>query len=177
MHRDAQDAGAVDAIADRAGCSAGLVYTYFGSKEGLFDAVLAEITASTVSAIPITPDDLPGYAVRLHDANLEHPDVVRFVAWYQLERDPGATAAEPAVTHKIEAVREAQRRGLVRDDVPAETLLLAIQSIARMWVTEPQTVLRAVDPVESAEFRRESVRGAVSALINGRGPAGAPRRV
>ena len=163
--------GRIDAIAKRAGCSAGLVYTYFGSKEGLFDAVLADIAAATVATIPITGDDLPGYAERLHDANQAHPDAVRFITWYQLERDPTGDApatADDTVRHKVEVIREAQENGLVRDDIPAPALLLTIQAIARMWVTEPRSLLTAVDPTSNEEFRRDSVRLAVTALISPR---------
>jgi AcrR family transcriptional regulator len=158
--------GRIDAIAQRAGCSSGLVYTYFGSKEGLFDAVLGFITTSVVEGIPITADDLPGYAEKLHLAGAAHPEVTRFVTWYQLERDPADAPPMPdeAVRHKIEVVREAQRRGLVRDDVDAAAMVLALQAVARMWVTEPKGVLDAVDPGGSEEFRRESVRAAVHAL-------------
>jgi AcrR family transcriptional regulator len=158
--------GRIDAIAQRAGCSSGLVYTYFGSKEGLFDAVLGFIATSAVEGIPITADDLPGYAERLHRAGEAHPEVTRFVTWYQLERDPAQAAPMPdeSVKHKIDVVREAQQRGLVRDDIDPAALVLAMQAVARMWVTQPKSVLDAVDPDGSDDFRRASVRTAVRAL-------------
>jgi AcrR family transcriptional regulator len=158
--------GRIDAIAQGAGCSSGLVYTYFGSKEGLFDAVLAFIATSAVEGIPITADDLPGYAEKLHLAGEARPDVTRFVTWYQLERDPSDVPPMPdtSVKHKIDVVRQAQGAGLVRADVDPAALVLALQAIARMWVTQPRAVLDAVDPAGSEEFRRESVRSAVRAL-------------
>jgi AcrR family transcriptional regulator len=164
----------IDAIAERAGCSAGLVYTYFGNKEALFDAVLADLAATTGATVPIDGDDLPGYAERLHAAGRDHPEVVRFVTWYQLERDAGADpgpGTEETVRHKIDVIRQAQGRGLVRDDIPAPMLLLSLQAIARMWVTEPQSVLAIIDPDTSDAFRREAVRLAVSALITPPGNA------
>jgi AcrR family transcriptional regulator len=158
--------GRIETIAEQAKCSAGLVYTYFGSKELLFDAVLADIAADAEAAIPMTPDDLLDYAERLYQANVDHPEVVRFVAWYQLERHAGADATtSETVAHKIDVVRLGQREGLVRDDIPAETLVLSIQAIARMWVTEPQSVLSAIDPQADDNIRRAAVRAAVHALI------------
>ncbi|MFL1381296.1 TetR/AcrR family transcriptional regulator, partial [Nocardiopsis protaetiae] len=90
----------MDRLAKRAGVSAGLVYTYFTNKDGLFDAVYDAIVAQTVEAIPITADDLGAYAGRLYDGNQEHPDVMRFIAWYTLER--GATAEKrPSVERSM----------------------------------------------------------------------------
>jgi AcrR family transcriptional regulator len=162
--------GRVDAIAQGAGCSSGLVYTYFGSKEGLFDAVLTAIATTTTESVPITGDDLPGYAERLHQAGQEHPEVARFVTWYQLERDPLDVPPVPdaSVAHKVEVIREAQERGIVRDDISPRTLAISIQAIARMWVTNPRTVVDAVDPDGDEQFRRESIRTAVQALISPR---------
>ncbi|BEL05542.1 hypothetical protein Q0Z83_037330 [Actinoplanes sichuanensis] len=160
--------GRIDAIAKGAGCSSGLVYTYFGSKERLFDAVLAFIAESAVAGMPITGDDLPGYAEKLHQGNQDHPEVVRFVTWYQLERDPGTDTPpmpDDTVKHKIDVVRQAQKDGLVRDDIPAPTLLLAVQAIARMWTTHPRSTLDAIDPTADRQLRREAVRAAVQALV------------
>lgn len=49
------------------------MYAYYGSKEGLFDAVLTDQVEDILDAAPLTADDLPGYAVRLYDAYLAHP--------------------------------------------------------------------------------------------------------
>lgn len=157
----------VDVIARRATCSPGLVYTYFGSKEGLFDAVLDDIARRTSDDIPIDVTDLPGYAVRLHDANHDHPDVTRFVAWHQLERVDAsrAGATKAIVDGKIAEIAGAQDRGEITSDMPASLLLLAVQSIARMWVTEPDDVLAAIDPTGDPELRRDSVRRAVAHLV------------
>ena len=66
----------MDRLAKRAGVSAGLVYTYFTNKDGLFDAVYDAIVAQTVEAVPITADDLGAYAGRLYDGlKAESPDL------------------------------------------------------------------------------------------------------
>jgi AcrR family transcriptional regulator len=153
-------------IAARAGCSAGLVYTYFGSKEGLFDAVLDDITARTVELTPITPEDLPGYAVRLYEASVQAPEVGRFVGWYQLQRSADEDrrhSVEDAVREKIAAVAAAQQAGLVTTRMSAGELVLAVQTIARMWSTQPDEVISAVGREERS--RREAVRTAVARLV------------
>jgi AcrR family transcriptional regulator len=162
-----------DAIARTAQCSAGLVYTYFKSKEGLFDAVLDDITERTVDEIPITVDDLPEYAARLYDSTVAHPQVERFVAWYQLERSAGGQAAvREAVASKIGQVERAQRDGLLPTRLSAAELVLTVQSIARMWATQPPDVVAAVEPTGDQEVRRQAVRSAVRALLE---PPPSPR--
>ena len=54
----------MDRLAHRAGCSVGLVYTYFGSKVGLFDAIMDQVVATAVSTIPVDVTDLGEYAGR-----------------------------------------------------------------------------------------------------------------
>src|SRR5882757_2692694 len=102
----------VDRIAKLAGCSAGLVYTYFTSKDELFEAVFDTIVERALTDPPITADDLPGYAGKLFDANQVYPDVARLITWYQLER-PGTTRpATLEATHaKVVAIRAAQAAG------------------------------------------------------------------
>ncbi|WP_326837336.1 TetR family transcriptional regulator [Amycolatopsis rhabdoformis] len=158
----------IGSLAERAQCSAGLVYTYFHSKEGLFDAVLDEITRATVDQIPITPDDLPGYAVMLYDATTARPEVERFVSWYQLQRTPRDDAGGPmteAMREKVTVVRDAQEAGTLPSRLDAAALVLAVQSIARMWFTQPKESLDAIEPTGDHGARREAIRSVVSALV------------
>lgn len=67
----------VDRIAALAGCNKSLLYTYFGNKDRLFETVFDSIVAKMVTAIPIDPTDLAGYAGRLIDRHCTHPEVVR----------------------------------------------------------------------------------------------------
>ena len=80
----------VDRLAKRAGISPGLVYSFYESKERLFDAVFERIVDLAVSTVPIDADHLPEYAARLYDAGLQHPEVARFMTWYHLERGEAA---------------------------------------------------------------------------------------
>jgi len=100
----------VDRIAERAGANKQRLYAYFGSKDALFDAVVEDRIDQFVDAVPFTADDLPGYAVRLLDFNLAHPELVRLLLWHTLER-PGvldglaewqrATEAKVAALHDV----------------------------------------------------------------------------
>jgi AcrR family transcriptional regulator len=153
----------IDRIAKLAGCSAGLVYTYFGSKDELFEAVFAAIVQRTLVGIPITPDDLPGYAGRLFDSHETHPELVRLVTWHQLERAGGAplrTVTEAAKA-KVDAIRTAQRAGVVSDRFQPEQLVALVLSLSAMWSSPgPET-----GALTDRDFRRATVVEAVRRLV------------
>ena len=104
----------VDRIAAAAGANKSLIYAYFGNKDGLFDAVFDAAVTSHIDQVPIDVDDLPGYATRLYEHRLAHPELVRLADWDRLERDGiGARSdvAQAAQTHKVKALARAQKEG------------------------------------------------------------------
>jgi AcrR family transcriptional regulator len=154
----------IDRIAKLAGCSAGLVYTYFGSKDELFEAVFEAIIQRTLADIPITPDDLPGYAGRLFDSHDSYPEVVRLVTWHQLERagsGPPIRAVTEAADAKTEAIRAAQRAGVVSDRFAAEQIVALVLNLSAMWSSpSPETGV-----MTDRAFRRATVVEAVRRLV------------
>ena len=150
-------------LAKRAGISAGLVYSFYENKDGLFEAVFDLIVEQTLAAVPIDPADLGEYAGRLCDAGSAHPDVLRFVAWYQLERgDPASrrTSTSAAMTDKVAAIADAQARGVVTDRVAPGEILALVLTLANMWqLREPEFL----DLVEQ-DRRRAAVVDAVRRL-------------
>jgi AcrR family transcriptional regulator len=98
----------VDRIAERAGANKQRLYAYFGGKEALFDAVVEDRIDQFVDAVPFTAGDLPGYAVRLLDFQLAHPELVRLLLWHTLER-PGVLEGLPewgrATSAKVAALQ------------------------------------------------------------------------
>jgi AcrR family transcriptional regulator len=98
----------VDRIAARAGANKQRIYAYFGSKDQLFDRVIEDRIEQLLDAVPFDAVDLPGYAVRLLDFNLEHPSLVRLLMWHSLER-PGVLEQLPETvsshTRKVAALR------------------------------------------------------------------------
>jgi AcrR family transcriptional regulator len=106
----------VDRIAASAGANKSLIYAYFGSKDGLFDAVFDAAVVATVDEIPIDADDLPGYAARLYDHRLERPDLLRLAHWDRLERDGVGIendTVQGALASKVKALARAQKAGKV----------------------------------------------------------------
>src|SRR5215211_4721891 len=81
----------VDRIATSAEANKQLIYAYFGSKDGLFEAVLVMRFAALTESVPFDAGDLAGYVGRVFDYVLEHPEVLRLATWAGLER-PAAVA-------------------------------------------------------------------------------------
>jgi AcrR family transcriptional regulator len=158
----------VEDIAQGAGCSTGLIYSYFGSKDGLFDAVMESIVEGSVDEVPFTPEDLPGYAGRLFDDHLAHPEVLRFVGWYRLERvsdEVAGAASDQATRKKVKILRAAQKDGLVSSSLDPGQLVLTVQAIALMWFSLPPDVGDAIISPKASKRRRAAVVEAVTRLI------------
>jgi AcrR family transcriptional regulator len=158
----------MERIAAAAHCSAGLVYTYFGSKDALFDAVFDQIVARTMNDIPITVDDLPEYAGRLFDGYTRHPEVQRIASWHRLERSR-ATGLIEAITasmqQKVGKISEAQDSGLLPTRFSAIDLLTLVLSISGLWhSTEPEVGAMTASSHDDAH-RRAVVVDAVAALL------------
>jgi AcrR family transcriptional regulator len=128
----------VDRIAAAANANKAQIYHYFGDKDGLFDAVSEHFTEEAVDAVPIDPDDLPGYAARLFDYHFDHPDLLRLVTWARLEgrTTPSAqTQRTASYRRRADAIKNAQQHGKVSRALSAPHLLDLIESLAVGWTT------------------------------------------
>lgn len=159
------EAGArVDRLAKRAGVSAGLVYTYFGSKEGLFNAVYDHIVEAVSDAAPIDADALGEYAAALHDAGQQNPDVLRLVNWHALERGddgPARASVERSMGRKLAAIEDAQRRGVITSEMSSGQVLALTLTLANMWTCQGEGVQGLV----SQGQRRATIVEAVKRIV------------
>ncbi|MDT0303605.1 TetR family transcriptional regulator [Streptomonospora wellingtoniae] len=154
----------VDRISGEARVSKAQMYAYYGSKEELFDAVLADQVAGVLDAAPLTAEDLPGYAVRLYDAYLAHPQLVRLATWARLERTPAGHLFSAEAEHpKIQAITEAQHSGHIDPALPAAEVHSMVISMAMTWSPSSLTfTTTAADPGADHDRRRASLATAVS---------------
>src|SRR5918998_466269 len=75
----------VDRIADRAGVNKQRLYAYFGSKERLFDIVVASVVGEVVGALPLTPgEDLGQHVVTSIAHHTASDDLPRLLMWESL---------------------------------------------------------------------------------------------
>ena len=122
----------VDRIASRADANKQLIYAYFTSKEGLFDATIEANIATLLDTVPFDAEDLPAYAGRLFDFAIANPQLVRLLRWHQLER-PGVLNQLPQTAEsnrrKFVALTEAQAARKVSDVLPADQLLTLVLAL------------------------------------------------
>lgn len=160
----------VDRIATGAGANKQLIYAYFESKDGLFDAVLAKHCGALAERIPFDADDMSGYVGRLFDYALEHPEIYRLVTWAALER-PAAVAAfeQESYGAKLEAIAGAQESGRVDSTFAPADLLALLMSVAAAWFSASEAIRRfdSIDPMSPtrlAQFRQAAIEAATRIL-------------
>lgn len=163
----------VERIAKAARTSKERVYAHFGSKDELYRFIAGRELMAMSEAVPMDPADLPGYAVRVHDHAMEHPERLRLMKWGQLEllSDP-ASVDDPfdaVVAKKIEQLRQAQTDGVLDASWDPTDILVFVSQLATS----------AVDPGSSTDreqrtaflaARRDAIQRAVRRLF----PASTP---
>ena len=176
----------VDRIAQAAGANKQLIYAYFNSKDGLFNAVLARHCGALAEAVPFDAEDMPGYVGRLFDYALEHPQVYRLVSWAALER-PDAIATFERDSYganfeaafgmsladferdsygaKLDAITTAQKAGRVDASFAPADLLALLMANAAAWFSASEAIRRfdskdPMSPTRLAQFRQAAVESA-----------------
>jgi AcrR family transcriptional regulator len=128
----------VDRIAKSSGANPRSIYAYFESKEGLFSAVIDHVIRATVERVPITVDDLPGFAGRVFDDFVAHPQTLRIALWRQLERPDFGPDLKDVFAEKIAAL-DTGRPGAI----PVTDLVVLLYGIAQAWLLSPRDLLAA----------------------------------
>ena len=149
----------IDRIAEAAAANKRSIYVYFESKEKLFDAALHHVLTRMIEDVPLTEDDLPGYAGRLFDYHLVRPQGFRMNTWRQLERPASGPDAGDMYSNKIAALAGARGNRAI---APADLLVL-INGLAYSWLMSPRDLLtrrrqrprlrRAAGPAPSGDRR------------------------
>jgi len=160
----------VDRIAKTAGCNKNLIYIYFENKETLFTTILQKHLTRVYEDLPFTPDDLPGYAARVFDFAMAHPDLMRLMVWFGLEQQ-AASAAQRGTTRnaKIAALAAAQNAGQVGAVFPPGFLLTVIMTLATAWTaTNPFGPFLDPDAQKRPAALRRNIAEAVRLLSESR---------
>ncbi len=155
----------VDRIARKARSNKAQIYHYFGSKDGLFGAVLEAYTRRAVESEYFDATNLPETAATIFDDFEQHPELARLVSWYRLEASQAPMPQMAAANHaKIAAIEQAQSQGLVTDRLPADIILGLILTIATAW-TDPPAGFETIERNHSAAQRRAYVAEAVARIV------------
>ncbi|MEJ5913241.1 TetR family transcriptional regulator [Pseudokineococcus sp. 1T1Z-3] len=160
----------VDRIAAASGVNKAQMYGWFGSKDGLFDAVFDDQLHRIVDVVPFTAEDLPGYAVRLYDSYLTAPGLIRLASWHRLERVRSGPllrqGTEVWTDPKHASILRAQEAGRVVADLAPEDVYALVIALAGTWSPVSGTfVATSGDPDTDHARRRAGLRQAVSRAL------------
>lgn len=159
----------VDRIATAAGVNKERIYQYFGKKDDLFAAVLAEALRSSMDAVPLEgsgPEAVGEYAGRLFDHHLADGVIPRLVFWEGLERGAAAAADPARIAHHEQKAAGLQRMlpGIGRRE--AGELLLTLVSLVNAWPVLGQLDALIVGGDESGDERTAQRRAAIVATVS-----------
>jgi AcrR family transcriptional regulator len=151
----------VTRIANRAGVNKERLYAYFGDKDALFDEVLTEALEELSRAVApdgLRFDNLGEFAGRTFDYYWQHPELARLLLWEGLRGAP-AVNAEARVAHyarKVDATAQAQRDGVIDDQIAPGHLMFMIIGLAAWWFSVPQlaTMLTGAEADAAGERAR-----------------------
>jgi AcrR family transcriptional regulator len=156
----------IDRIEAAANANRALIYSYFGSKDQLFDAVMDANVARVLDEVPFKPEDLPGYAGRLFDFLVANPHLLRLATWHRLER--ADTGHEPqglraSVRMKTESIARAQAEGRLTPAFTPADLYAFTMALASAWM-EASPYAPAALSEDQLDARRSAVVEAVRRL-------------
>jgi AcrR family transcriptional regulator len=161
----------VDRIAAAASANKQAIYAYFGSKEALFDAVLADRLRVLADVVPFTPDDLAGYTGALFDELTADPGLQRLTQWKMLERPEASDQEREAHLSKADAI--AERYG-VEVTTAMDAMMIALAA-AQSWNMTALVIRNPLDEDPGkrlADHRAAIVAGVAAvttALLDGPG--------
>lgn len=156
----------IDRIADGAGVNKERIYTYFGNKAGLFEAVISRHMDEGLDQVPFTgegEESVAQFAGQYFDASVRSPKLARLTAWEGLERTEAVGAEE-------RASRAAMKAAAIEKAVPgisfstAQDLLLTIVSLSHGWTAGRNVGLTITGNPDDNVRRRAHIVSAVRAM-------------
>ncbi|MGH3446989.1 MAG: TetR/AcrR family transcriptional regulator [Nocardioidaceae bacterium] len=161
----------VDRIASAAGVNKQRIYGHFGSKDGLFDAVLSQAMVDAAADKPLQPGDTPAdYAAQTFDFHRQHPELLRLLLWEAMSRPTETALQDPERQAHYDRKVEAFKAAGLSDEESRYTLLmvLALTTYARTLPQVAALILGA--DYSDAELKRALI-DAVARLASTGHPA------
>jgi AcrR family transcriptional regulator len=139
----------VDAIAKAAGCNKQLLYHYFGSKAGLFEAVVLRVLASRPPISLSSQEDVEAQIAESISDIRKKGDWVRMLAWEALQSEGCAIAAysqrKAMLDESVTEIERGQQAGIFDKTLPPRFLLLAMMGMSMIPWLLPQHVRLLTD--------------------------------
>lgn len=147
-------------IAKAAGVTQSLIHHHFGPKDALWAEVrrhafgqYVEQQQRLVETTAQGPDELRSAMEGYFRFLADNPDVLRMVAWLELDQPTELEGDLRELYDRGGAVVEAlQAAGHLRPDLPARFILVALLSLVRNWFEERNVVQDESDPQQVAEI-------------------------
>ncbi|MFD7137115.1 hypothetical protein [Streptomyces sp. NPDC059894] len=150
-------------MAEAAAANKRSIYMHFGTKEELFDMVVADSMLELAKAVSIDAGHLPGYAGELFDRLEQRTHVRRLYLRAGLERQQPIDVEVEEYRRNVAAIKAAQEAGRIRADIPAVELMAMVIGLVISWDTASWSLkaLQAETVHESFTGRRAAVAGLI----------------
>ena len=134
-------ATSIRAVAEASATSKALIHHHFGNKEDLYVAVKRRVVDryKEAQSPQLAPGADPGQFFlegmrTLFNFYREHPNLVRLGTWTMLESSTARWPGDEELTHiVIDRMQNAQRVGVIRDDVHPVLLMTMAGALAFSW--------------------------------------------
>jgi AcrR family transcriptional regulator len=153
-------------IASTARASKERLYSYFPSKEQLFEAVVAQWMAGVPYGVRLSAEDVPGYVERLFDNFVADPRGARLQRWIELEAGEGLSddhVLRQLFRAKLAELRRGQRAGLIDPSWHPMDLLVMLTEIAQSMAAGASGIARIVGEPRADDTVGERRTAAVEA--------------
>lgn len=158
----------IDRIATSASASKERLYSYYGDKAALFQAVLDLNTAEFFAAVRLDADDVCAFVADLYDHATQQPEHLRMLDWARLGGVEYQTQpSEEGPEAKLDAIRRGQAGGKIDPHWDPAELLAMLFSLALSWAQSPDRSAATDDPDVRAS-RRIAVVEAARRLVDPR---------
>ena len=148
-------------IAALAGINKERLYNYFGDKRRLFETVLIEELEKLAISLGMNApglDDVGEYTACIFDYHAKNPHLVRLLLWEGLAEGPAVNEAVRKTHYQrtVAIFEEAQRDGILNDDLDPAKLLFLLIGLAAWWFAVPQLarMVTASNGASATERRR-----------------------
>jgi AcrR family transcriptional regulator len=162
-------------IASTARASKERLYSYFASKEQLFEAVVAQWIESAPFRVPLSADDVPGYVEGLFDNFVADPRGARLQRWIELEAPEGLSddhLLRRLFRAKLAEVRRGQQAGLIDPTWHPMDLVTLLTEIVQSMAAGASVISSIAGEARTGDTTDERRAAAVEAARRLVGPGG-----
>jgi AcrR family transcriptional regulator len=167
----------VDAIAELAEANKQRIYAYYGSKSGLFEAVMKDaftqistMEEDFLANLDGDPDSLAKsllqYYIKFH---ADRPNFWRLLAWENLEGGEHAPELGDLRKASLKKIKEMflrmQKSNVIKNDVSFESYMLVLWSVSFFYNSNMKTVSSTLDTDLSNEAVRNTLVSEISSML------------